>query len=414
MPKGYWTTWLTTFVFFGAFYAVLVPLPLYLAHAGLPDWQIGLILGAFGVGSLISRPFAGIAADRWGARPVLLFGAAAATSGVIGMSLTTHPVLLLGLRATQTVGYVAFTTSATALIASLVPAERRASFLALFGVAANVAMTITPAIMNLLLTRITLRQGFWISGALAALCGGLVWLVAPHKSTSGKKENAVEGRELIPQPLSLKKRRGLLSQLLPRSCSPSLSERGGRGVSLEALSQLIGMAVVLGIGFGAFLQFTPLLAARRSVGPVGLAYTVYGLGIIGTRVLTGRLLDRQHRVRLLAGAFLIMLVGAGGLAWAPSQFPFLGASVCIAVASGILHPGLMALHVEQFSAAERGRAASLFYLGFDLGIGLGAWCAAPVLQRIGLTGLYALAACAQIVGLIVLYNFSKRSGFGSP
>lgn len=368
-PKGYWPTWITTFVFFGAFYAVLVPLPLYLAAAGLPDWQIGIILGAFGVGSLLSRPFAGLAADNWGVRPVLLFGAVAATIGALGLSLTTHPLLLLCLRAIQTVGYVAFTTSATTLVAALAPAERRAASLALFGVAANVAMTIMPAMMNLLLTFMSLRQGFWISGALAAACGLLAWLILPQ---------------------------------IARPSAPHAAGQPWFQVSGTVLN-LMGMAAILGVGFGAFLQFAPLLAARRPVGPVGLAYTLYGLGIIGTRLVTGRRLDHQaQRFRIFVAAFVFMAAGAGGLACAATPWLFLGSSVLIAIASGILHPGLMALHVEQFSASERGRATSLFYLGFDFGIGLGAWCASPVLQWIGLTGFYALAAGLQGVGLGLL------------
>ena len=38
-----------TLLFFVAFYMLLVPLPPYLVALGLADWQVGLVLGAFGV-----------------------------------------------------------------------------------------------------------------------------------------------------------------------------------------------------------------------------------------------------------------------------------------------------------------------------------------------------------------------------
>ncbi len=108
--KGYWAAWIATLLFFGAFYMLLVPLPLYLAKIGLPEWQIGIILGAFGVASLFIRPLAGVLADRWGYRRVMLAGTAAFIVGVVGTSLAASPILLFGLRILQTAGYVAFTT----------------------------------------------------------------------------------------------------------------------------------------------------------------------------------------------------------------------------------------------------------------------------------------------------------------
>jgi hypothetical protein len=52
-----------------------------LQAVGLPDWQVGFILGAFGIASLVCRPLA-----------------------------------LFALRLLQAAGYAAFTTAATALV----------------------------------------------------------------------------------------------------------------------------------------------------------------------------------------------------------------------------------------------------------------------------------------------------------
>src|SRR5262245_64016276 len=99
--RAYWTAWAATVTFFGGFYALLVPLPRWLAEVGLPDWQIGLVLGAFGVASLVGRPVAGVASDRLGPRPVMLFGAAALTVGAVGVVATTSLLPLFGLRVLQ-------------------------------------------------------------------------------------------------------------------------------------------------------------------------------------------------------------------------------------------------------------------------------------------------------------------------
>src|SRR5919206_4409075 len=99
--RSYWIAWAATVTFFAAFYALLTPLPRYLTAVGVPDAQIGLVLGAFGVAALLGRPAAGFATDRWGARPVMLAGAAALLVGALAVGTTVNVALLFGLRLLQ-------------------------------------------------------------------------------------------------------------------------------------------------------------------------------------------------------------------------------------------------------------------------------------------------------------------------
>jgi len=69
---------------------------------------------------------------------------------------------------------------------------------------------------------------------------------------------------------------------------------------------------------------------------------------------------------------------------------------------GILHPLLMAQHVEYMPVAQRGRAVATFYLGFDLGNGIGAWLLGVVLQLWGLTPLFAIAALVSGLGILLV------------
>lgn len=363
--RSYWTTWLATLLFFAAFYTLLVPLPLYLAAIELPDWQIGLILGAFGIASLIGRPLAGVFTDQWGYRPVVLFGTGALAVGALGVSLTAWPPFLFLLRLLQAAGYVAFTTAATALISELAPAARRGAALALFGVAANVAMTLVPASVSAMLDSLTLGGAFWLCGGLAVAGGLLVWRVIPKPPD---RRAALVWRGLLQFPAVLRQ--------------PMLT------------------TALFGLGFGAFFQFLPLLAERRGLEPVGLAYTVYGLAIILTRLVTGRLLDRPDRTQVLYPAFVLLALGLGWFAITDTRWTLLGAAALVAAGSGVLHPTLIAIHVDALTEAERGKASAGFYLAFDLGIGLGTWILSPAFEHFGLAGLFLLAAGFSLAGLV--------------
>ena len=100
---------------------------------------------------------------------------------------------------------------------------------------------------------------------------------------------------------------------------------------------------LFGISFGAFYSFLPLLAERRGLEPVGLAYTIYGASIILTRILTANLLDRPDRAQVLAPSLLVTTVGLAGFAFANSWPVLLISAALMAAGSGIVHPALIAL-----------------------------------------------------------------------
>lgn len=373
--SAFWAAWAATLLFFAGFYALLVPLPLYLTAIGLPDWQIGLILGTFGVASLLWRSLAGVCADRWGTRPVLLAGAGALVIGATAVPLTESAVLLLGLRLLQAAGYVAFTTAGTALVIALTPDAERGRRLAVFGAAANVSITLAPAATTALLAVAPLVAGFWAAGGLALVAGLLAAsLSAPRQAGagSGSWQAAWHFPRLLWLPMA--------------------------------------QTALFGAGFAAFFLFAPLLSERRDV-PPGLLYTVYGVGIILTRFTGGRWIDRAGtRWTLFVAA---VLLGAGlGLAALATTTGWLGlASFLVAVGGGLFHPALIAHHARLLPDAP-GRASAAFYLGFDLGIGLGSWLFGVVLQYAGIGWLFGVAALLTAATIPLLPALGRPADAG--
>jgi predicted MFS family arabinose efflux permease len=126
---------------------------------------------------------------------------------------------------------------------------------------------------------------------------------------------------------------------------------------------------------------------------------VYGIAIIATRVLTGRLLDRIDRRRLLLPAAVVMASGLWCFASATSLPVLLVAAALTAIGGGVFHPALIAIHVD--SIPERGKATAAVYLAFDLGIGAGAWVLAPILEVAGIGPMYVVAGLVTLLaGLI--------------
>lgn len=158
------------------------------------------------------------------------------------------------------------------------------------------------------------------------------------------------------------------------------------------------ITALFGAGFAAFFQFAPILAAWRGDMAAGWLYTIYGVSIIATRLGSGHVLERLGTARGLGWAALSMTVGLGMIALTPPTTGLVAAVVLIALGGGVFHPMLIAHHATLLPRRP-GQATAAFYVGFDLGIGLGSWLFGGVLELAGPPGLYAVAAL--LVGLVV-------------
>lgn len=378
--RDYRITWLSTFLFFVAFYGLIVPLPRYLTGIGFADWQVGLVLGATGVASLLMRPISGILTDRLGYRRMLLFGALSLIVGAIGVVLTTWLPLLFLLRILQALGYVIFTTAGNALVGQLASPEERSTKIAYFGLAANFAIAMTPGITEALLPRIGLNTSFWIVGSIAATAGILSRLLRFAPQKEGQQAPQVKLSEFWK---------------FPRQLWTSMF-----------------VAALFGVGFGAYFQFFAILLERREIAAAPV-FAAYGISIIVTRLLLGRYLDRIGLARVLIGAALTMAIGLIMAAFGDTLPLLVASAALIAAGGGFFHPMLIAHHVTLLPDRP-GWAVACFYFGFDAGIGVGAWLLGFVLDISGLTALYLVATVVTLATLGFIPTLGRQQGSDTP
>ena len=106
--------------------AAITVLPRYVSGPlGGGEVAVGLVIGVFAVGAVLSRPFAGRFADSRGRRPVLIAGALlmAAAGGMY--ELAGDVGTLVAARLTLGVGEGFLFTAGSAWIVDLAPAHRR-------------------------------------------------------------------------------------------------------------------------------------------------------------------------------------------------------------------------------------------------------------------------------------------------
>lgn len=156
--------------------------------------QVGLIFATFSITSVIGGFFGGALTDRIGRKSMLLFGLITSALSSILMGVVNQIELFF--IVTIIVGLLSNTggPAQQAMVADLLPEEKRAQGYGILRVVVNLAVTIGPMIGGLL--AVTSYMLLFISDAIASLItAGIVFFVL--KETMKPREEAVEKEGIV-------------------------------------------------------------------------------------------------------------------------------------------------------------------------------------------------------------------------
>jgi len=371
----------TLFLFLG-FQALFSTLPLYVIAIGGSPADNGLATWVFALAALLARPLAGMLSDRCGHKPVLVVGAILFGGGPLLYGLA-HPVFpfvlpvsggmgwLLGARAVHGVGMALFSTAYQAFIADLVPPERCGEGLGLANAASMVTMVVAPLFGE------WLARGFGF-GVLFLALGGVGGLgVLATLALPGRRSG----------------RGGAAPQALPawENLGRALREPGVRAGAL-------GMAL-LGVPFGAFIVFLPLLGAARGLSGTGWVFAAYALAASLTQPAAGRIADRWGAGRTAWVGLALAGLAMAGLAAAGGQWALIGVAVLFGVGYGAARAGLDVCVQGGLESSLRASGAAIQYTAHDLLIGLGSWGLGWWAGVAGYGAMYGMVSGITLLGL---------------
>src|SRR5258706_3903692 len=140
LPSGVVALWGGAFAFMFSYFLLMPVLPLYARRLGLSGGQIGIVIGAFALSSMVLRPWVGWASDRHGRRPLMFVGGAVFVLAPLGYGVSAGVVSMTLARLFHGAGMGVYPTAATAMAADLASPARRAETLGLFGMSGSIAM----------------------------------------------------------------------------------------------------------------------------------------------------------------------------------------------------------------------------------------------------------------------------------
>jgi len=358
----------SSFLFTMSGYLMVPMLPTYLGGIGVPEFQVGFVLGMFNLAAVFSRIPVGTYIDRRGRRVMLMLGILLQLASPFLYTLCAEAPQFMVVRAMNGLGFAAYTVTAQTMVVDASPRGRLGEVLGLYAVSMLMAQVVGPSLSGLVLGGFGYTATFYVSGLLGLAAAAMAMRISIPPRT--------------PAPVGTGGFRALL-----------------RNRNLSTASFALAM---LTIPHGVVLSFLPLHMAHLGVSPegIGLYFTVYAICMGGIRPFTGALSDRIGRVAVAVPFALLSALGVAGFGLADSLPWFLAAGAFFGTGMGAAHATLSALAVDTVHPKQRGKAVSVSQTATEAGISAGAFGMGPVVLGGGFPVAFGSAAALVAGGTV--------------
>lgn len=351
-----------------AFHMLAPTLPKYVIAAGFTASMAGFVTSAFVISALAIRPIAGYLCDSMKTQRLLMGSLLLIALAIVGYSQSHSVGMLIACRLLHGLGWGITTTASSTLAADTLPEDMLGQGIGIFGLATVISTAVAPN-LGLFLAEKSSYTALFLVAAGFALAGALLSLAlkAGRQRKPGHKYPGLRGLLAVPS-------------LMPA------------GIVL-----LVGMAIC------SIQTFIAVYAGTLGIQGIGLFFTVYAAALFITKPLSGRLGDKVS-LGLIIYPCLVSLIGMFVVvSFAGQLWPFLLAAVLYGIGYGGLQPVLQTWSIRSVAPEKRGVANSTFFIGMDLGVGIGSLVAGFVAENYGYPNMFRLMI-VPLVAAILLFT----------
>lgn len=375
LPRQFWWLWTGTLVNrAGAF--VLPFLAIYLTRS--LDYSTsfaGLVLGAFGLGSMAASIIAGVLADRWGRRPVLLWSQVATALTLLALGFLTSAGVVLVLSTLFGFFSNASRPAYSAMMADIVPSRDRVRAFSLHYWAVNLGFAVAAVLGGLLATS-GYRALFVVDATTTLVFAVLVYLRVPESHPG-----------------------------LRTGGEPAEGHGAAPGSMLDVLRDRVFMTFMLltfafAVVFMQHLSTLPVQMVDDGLKPsqYGVVISLNAILIVLVTVPVTRFLQRSPAPAVLALSGLFVGIGFGSTALA-SSMPAYAATVVLWTIGELIGSAVGPAVVADLSPASmRGRYQGAFTFTFSVAALVAPVGGGAVYDHLGGTALWVGCGLVSLAG----------------
>jgi MFS transporter, DHA1 family, multidrug resistance protein len=375
-------------------FSMVIPfLPLYIKElkittGGSIEFWSGVTFAAQAVTMMISAPFWGAIADRYGRKMMLVRASLGGALILAAMGFVQTVEQLALLRLLQ--GFVTGTMpAANALIAASSPREHTGEALGLVQTGAWVGVAIGPLIGGVIGDMFGFRESFWITGALLAMAGVAVifWVREDFEPVAkiDRPKMLDSFRSVLRRPHMI----GLYSEAFFQSLGRTLIFPIAALFVMELMGDSSGVATVTGLTLG-------VRAVTGSISAVWL----------------GRLSDRIGHGRVLVFSFIAVMLMYVPQPFVTAAWQLVVLQALTGFADGGILPAIGALMNLQTTAGYQGAT-----YGLSASVNSAGRCLAPMLGAgfaisFGLRSVFALAVVVYALAALLAWYLNRSGNVG--
>ena len=347
---------------FGA--QLLAPiLPLYLSSHGLSASQIGMVMGITAIGALIMRPSSGRSVDRYGSRPIILFGQSILAVCFSAYFWFTGFIPLLIIRFLHGAAQSFYSTASVTFASSVESPQNTAGAISLFTVFTMVGLGAATSLAPLLYLEISFFPLVGLSLLSLAIAIAFAFFrarpIAPLKDAERMPFSSV--------------------MHLPAVWAPT--------VCLFASN----------FAFSTLFTFVPLYALSESVSGYSSFYICFAVAVIVTRLAVQSLTQTFSAEMVATVASALNVLSALVVIVTPSAWTFGLSGILVGLGFGIIFPALTVYVIQRIPPAVKGTALSILTAAGDVGNALGAAMLGIVAEWFGFRWVFAAAALVVLL-----------------
>jgi len=363
----------------GAFHMTSPLISKYAILMGATLSFAGVIAGIYSVSAMLMRPVAGTAADKMNKKRLLVCSTFGIAFSVLGYFIAQDPLLLFFFRFVHGLCFGISSTVNTVLASQYVPKNRLGEGIGYLGMSNVLGTAVGPNIGLLIADQWGVRISFLLSFCcmLTAAC---LMLFLPDQAGKKTPKKPRQKRRI------LRLRDVLAPEIIPLSAFGS----------------------ILMVTNGNVASYLVLVGDVRGIGSIGLYFTVNAMVMLLTRPMAGKVSDRYGITCVLLPAFCCSTVAMFLLSVADSLPLVLLVAVLQAFGVGMGHPALQAESIRRLGSEHSGVATGTYYLGADLGIGVGPMIGGVIAAHYGYAVMYSATGCLLLLGLVALLLYLKR------
>ncbi len=387
MNAGFVSITAINFVIYLVYYLLMVIIAVVVhtnLHASLA--QAGLASGIYVIGTLLARLFIGQQLDIIGRKQSLRYGAILYLVSTLAYLVIPNIGVMFVVRLVNGFAYGMASTATNAIVTDYIPEDKKGLGINFYGLSTSLAAAIGPFVGMILLNLTNFRFIVEVSSALILLTT-IATLILPVRNLVLTPERKADLRHMT------------FDNLIERNT-----------IFIASIGFLMGFS------YSSVLSF--LSSYAKTIHLVGISsffFVVYALVITITRPMAGRIFDVKGEDYVMYPSYISLAIGLVILGLTHSGFTLLVAGAFIGLGYGTFMSNGQAVALKMAPNALRvGVSLSTYFIGLDLGIGVGPFVLGDIEKLMNFRELYLLAAIVPVIAGLLYYKFYNHEHDAAP